>query len=142
MVILPSGGAGNLFNSANTLHRSEDRSDQKNLFKDVLAKYGGERLASDIGFPRIKRNLEIWSLYRWKNFCFPRIFMVGWFYIQKRIPDQNLFYIFNSSLLHISVPWAGFPKFSCACSNQNIVHLGPEYCVVWIRILFPLNQYI
>lgn len=59
MVILPSGGAGNLFNSANTLHRSKDRSDQKNLFKDVLAKYGGERLASDIGFPRIKRNLEI-----------------------------------------------------------------------------------
>ena len=61
MVILPSGGFGNLFNSANTLDRSKDTSsDQKNLFKDILAKYGrGEPLASDIGFPGIKRNLEI-----------------------------------------------------------------------------------
>ena len=60
MVILPSGGFGNLFNSANTLDRSKDTSDQKNLFKDILAKYGrGEPLASDIGFPGIKGNLEI-----------------------------------------------------------------------------------
>ena len=60
MVILPGGGFGNLFNSPNTLDRSEDTSDQKNLFKDILAKYGrAEPLASDIGFPGIKRNLEI-----------------------------------------------------------------------------------
>ena len=38
---------------------------KRNLFKDILAKYGqGEPLASNIGFPGIKRNLEIWSLYR------------------------------------------------------------------------------
>ena len=55
MVILPGGGFGNLFNSPNTLDRSEDTSDQKNLFKDILAKYGrAEPLASDIGFPGIK----------------------------------------------------------------------------------------
>ena len=60
MVILPSGGFGNLFNSANTLDRSKDTSDQKNLFKDILAKYGREEpLASNIGFPGIKGNLEI-----------------------------------------------------------------------------------
>ena len=139
MVILPSGGTGNLFNSPNTLHRSKDTSDQKNLFKDILAKYGGELLASDIGFPRIKRNLEIWSL--WKNYCLSRIFRVGWFY--SKVLSRSK-YLLNSKLnqLRISVPWVGFSKFSCACLNQNIVHLDPEYFVVFVKILFLFDQII
>ena len=141
MVILPSGGTGNLFNSPNTLHRSKDTSDQKNLFKDILAKYGGELLASDIGFPRIKRNLEIWSLYRRKNFCLSWIFMVGWFY--SKVFSRSK-YLLNSKLnqLRISVPWVGFSKFSCACLNQNILHLDPEYFVVLVKILFLFDQII
>ena len=61
MVILPGGGTGNLFDSPNTLGRSKDTSDQKNLFQRYSRKIW-RRLSlglGNIGFPGIKRNLEI-----------------------------------------------------------------------------------
>ena len=132
MVILPSGGAGNLFNSANTLHRSKDRSDQKNLFKDVLAKYGGERLASDIGFPRIKRNLEIWSLYRifvyleylwWDDFIFKIVFQI------------KHFFLFLTQLAAHQRPLSRISKvFLCMFESK--------YCASWTWILCCLDKNI
>ena len=127
-----------------SIHRIHSTDLKTRLIKRTFSKIFSQNM-EESSWPPILDFLEL--SVTWKSDRSERIFVyleyLRWDDLISKVFSRSK-YLLNSKLnqLRISVPWVGFSKFSCACLNQNIVHLDPEYFVVFVKILFLFDQII